>query len=126
MAKIVVIDSEETVRSVVDRILRRAGHSVHATGDFNEALTMLKEAEPDLVITNVFLRGITGHEAMLHLKVEFPRLPVLMMSGLPDEAVIHQWLGETNFDIFPKPFMPDSLIDKVDSILRKSGEATQT
>ncbi len=72
MENIPVIDSEETVRSVVDRILRRAGHSVQATGDFDEALRILSHSKADLVVTNVFLNGITGHGAVLRLKTEFP------------------------------------------------------
>ncbi len=118
MADIVIVDSEETVRSVVERILLRAGHSVRATGDFNEALKILRESRADLVLTNVFLRGIAGHDAMLRLKSDFPGIPVLMMSGVPDESVIGEWSQQTQFDIFPKPFMPDSLVQKVDELLK--------
>jgi DNA-binding NtrC family response regulator len=117
MATIVVIDSEDTVRTVVATILARHGHTVRAFGDLEEALAVIRKSEPQLVLTNVFLRGITGHDAMLKLRGEFPELPVLMVSGLPDDDVIREWTGEPKFDVFPKPFTASSLLSKVSSLL---------
>lgn len=117
MALIVVIDSEETVRSVVSKILHRAGYDVFAFGDLDLALEMVRAAQPDLVLTNVFLRGITGHDAMLKLRSEFPDLNVLMVSGLPDDEVIREWTGEPHFDVFPKPFSAHALVEKVREIV---------
>jgi DNA-binding response OmpR family regulator len=48
-----------------------------------------------------------------NLRSEFQGLPVLMVSGLPDETVIKDWIGETDFDVFPKPFRSDALLNKV-------------
>jgi two-component system nitrogen regulation response regulator NtrX len=122
VAYIVVIDSEETVRSVIARILEfKGGYTVRATGEFTQALEWVREKLPDLVVTNVFLRGIAGHDAMRKLRSEFPELPVLMVSGLPDESVIRDWIGETRFDIFPKPFTCDHLLEKVRQMIRPSG-----
>jgi DNA-binding NtrC family response regulator len=122
MASLVVIDSEETVRSVMVRILEgKGGYGVRATGDFNEALEWVRDSKPDLVLTNVFLRGITGHDAMMKLRNEFPDVPVLMVSGLPDESVIQNWLGEAGFDVFPKPFTHQLLLDKVRRVLDGDG-----
>ncbi len=117
MAQILLIDSEHTVRSVVGRILESAGHSVRATGEFREALQMLHKSPADLVVTNVYLNGITGHDAMHCLREEFPTTRVLMVSGLPDEKSIAEWAGESRFDIFPKPFRPNSLVEKVEQML---------
>jgi DNA-binding NtrC family response regulator len=117
MASIVVIDSEETVRNVMMAILQAGGYDVRATGEFRNALDWLRESPPDLVITNVFLRGIAGHEAMLKLHSEFPKLPVLMVSGLPDEDAIQAWVGETRFDVFPKPFRSHTLLEKVNQMI---------
>lgn len=90
---------------------------MRATGDFNEALSWIREWQPQLVLTNVFLRGITGHDAMRTLRDEFPGLPVLMVSGLPDDEAIQEWIGETRFDVFPKPFTSNLLLDKVNRMI---------
>ena len=117
MANIVLIDSEPTVRTVMESILKQDGHSVRATGDFSEAVEMLHSDLSDLVVTNVFLRGIPGHDAMHVLKKKFPSLPVLMVSGLPDHDVISRWNQETGFDVFPKPFRGSALLEKVKKML---------
>lgn len=117
MKNIVVIDSEPTVRMVMATILERAGYAVRATGEFKEALEMLRCLLPNLVVTNVFLRGIAGHDAMHAIKETFPGLPVLMVSGLPDEEVIATWTEEVGFDVFPKPFTSNSLVEKVRQVL---------
>lgn len=115
-----VIDSEATVRTVTAKILQTAGHAVRAAGDLDEALTQLRASVPDLILTNVYLRGdITGHEAMTKLKGEFPEVPVLMVSGLPDEEIINEWIEQVGFDVFPKPFTSHSLINKVGQMLTK-------
>jgi DNA-binding NtrC family response regulator len=113
MASIVVVDSDETVRRAIVSILESAGHAVRATGEFNEALVLLHTSLADLVLTDVFLRGTAGHDAMVALRRKFPDLRVLMVSGLPDEEAIQAWTGEPRFDVFLKPFTCDSLLGKV-------------
>jgi DNA-binding NtrC family response regulator len=112
-AKIVVVDGEPTVRSVMTRILKRAGYDVQSASNAQTALELIKTSTPDLVITNVYLPGITGHDAMKLIKENCPGVPVLMVSGLPDDDLIRNWIGQDGFDAFPKPFGADSLIEKV-------------
>ena len=121
MASILVVDSEPLVRSITARILERAGHTVYSTQIFGEAINILRSKEPDLVLTNVYLQGITGHDAMARIKEEFPSVPVLMMTGLPDEQEIAEWTKKTGFDIFPKPFTVESLLEKVNKLLGHDG-----
>jgi DNA-binding NtrC family response regulator len=116
----VVIDSEPTVRTVVKSILERAGYSVRATEDFSTATQMIREVMPDLVMTNVFLQGISGHDAMQVLRKDFPDIPILMISGLPDDSIIQRWTGEAHFDMFPKPFTQNALVQKVSQMLEES------
>jgi DNA-binding response OmpR family regulator len=72
-----------------------------------------------LCLTNVYLKGIPAHDAMLQLKQKFPTLPVLMVSGLPDEKVISEWRLQEGFDVFPKPFTCSGLVTKVRQMLRR-------
>ena len=116
---IVVVDGEPVVRSVVAKILERAGYVVHATPSIDDALHVCKITQPGLVLTNVLLPGITGHEAMKLLRSQCPGTPVLMMSGVPDSDVIQQWALEKGFDVFPKPFHPDELLAKVESVMKE-------
>jgi DNA-binding response OmpR family regulator len=117
-ARIVVLDAEPVVRGVVADILSRGGYSVEPTDTVQAALKIVHIAPPDLVLTNVYLPGVTGHEAMRLIKEACPHMPVLMMSGLPDAEVIRQWAGQDGFDTFPKPFTAEELLAKVRAMLR--------
>ena len=118
-ARIVVLDAEPVVRTVVTSILERGGYAAEGVESFEAAVEIIKSAPPDLVLTNVYLPGITGREAMRLLKGMCPALPVLMVSGLPDEDVIQEWAGADGFDTFPKPFKPQELLDKVRVMLAR-------
>src|SRR5947209_6240653 len=123
MEKILVLDSEPVVRRLIAAILEGEGYSVSATASLDDAISSIKADRPALVITNVALPRVTGHDAMYLLKSQFPALPVLMVSGLPDAEVIDRWCGEAGFDVFPKPFKPAELISKVREML-KSGSGS--
>ena len=120
MAKIVVLDAEPLVRSIVARILSRAGHQIQEVADLDAALHQLAQAPANLIITNVYLPGVTGHEALKAIKTQNPDIPVLMVSGLPDSDVIDRWQSEPGWSVFPKPFAPRDLLSKVDEVLKQS------
>ena len=114
---IVVIDSEPIVRNVMTEILRRAGYQVLATGEPETAFEIVRRERPQLVITNVFLKGLSGHETMERIRSEFPGVRLLMVSGLPDDEVIRKWTSKDGFNAFPKPFTADDLKRKVREVL---------
>ena len=116
--KIVVVDAERAVRSTVSNILKRAGYAVHAAGEFRQALQMIESSRPDLVLTNVFLNGITGRDAIHQIKDRCPDVRVLMVSGLPDDEAIRELTKTDRFDVFPKPFKASDLIAKVKQVLQ--------
>ena len=117
MPRIAVLDAEPVVRAVVSRILERDGYAVLPVETLQAAVELLRSAPPDLILTNVYLPGISGRDAVRLLKSMRPELPVLMVSGLPDEDVIHEWAGHDRFDTFPKPFTAAELLAKVRSML---------
>jgi two-component system response regulator ResD len=119
-ATIVVVDPEPVVRDIIKRILEREGYQVMPTGDAKTALEIIKVAHPSLVVTNVNLPGMTGHDAMRMFKEGCPGMPVLMISGLPDSEIVRHWLAEDGFDAFPKPFSAEQLAAKVREVLRTS------
>jgi DNA-binding response OmpR family regulator len=112
-----VLDAEPVVRSTIADILTRGGYAVEPVGTLDMALESIRQERQALLLTNVYLPGITGRDAIRLLKDVCPELLILMVSGLPDEDVIHRWAGKHGFDTFPKPFTAQELIDKVRSIL---------
>jgi len=119
-ARILILDAEPLVRSVVAEILKKGGYTVEQAATVPAALDLVKNMDTDLLMTNVYMPGITGREAVQMFKKAYPDLPVLIVSGLPDSDVIQEWTGKVGFDTFPKPFAAQELLDKVHSILDKS------
>jgi len=120
---IVIVDPEPVVRSVLQGVLEGDGYKVTPLGDPKIAAEILKTDPPELIITNVSLLGMTGHDAMKMFKSICPDVPVLMVSGLPDSDVIQHWMEEDGFDAFPKPFTAQQFRDKVRQVLAKSEAA---
>ena len=77
-ARIVVLDSEPMVRSAITASLQHGGYTVEPIETVELAIQIIKQAPPDLLLTNVYLPGMTGHRAMELLKGICPELRVLM------------------------------------------------
>ena len=120
---IVVVDGEPIVRETIKSILEMDGYFVIDFAEPHQALVEAEKSHPALIITNVSLPGITGHDAMHLFKESCPGVPVLMVSGLPDAAVIEHWLAEDGFDAFPKPFTAQQFRTKVQEMLDTSSTA---
>src|ERR1700743_3813026 len=82
--RIGVVDDDPTVADVVGRYLIRDGHSVQSARDGYEALRLIEERPPDLVVLDLMLPGIDGLEVCRRLRERWP-IPVVMLTALGDE-----------------------------------------
>jgi CheY-like chemotaxis protein len=73
-ATILVLDAEEVIRSVITRILEREGYTVHTAGDLPSALELVKDCTPDLLLTNLYIPGTSGHDAARFLRTLCPNV----------------------------------------------------
>jgi PAS domain S-box-containing protein len=112
---VLVVEDEDAVRAVVQRILRGAGYDVLTARHGAEALTRWKEggATIDLVLSDVIMPVMGGLELRRRLAVVEPTLEVVFMSGYPDElrGPLGSELGEVS--LLAKPFSAASLLAKV-------------
>lgn len=81
MARILVIDDERFVRSLINRVLLRDGHEVVVAVDGDEGLDQFRTGDFDLVITDILMPQKEGIETMLELREQAPDIPVLAISG---------------------------------------------
>jgi PAS domain S-box-containing protein len=119
---ILVIDDEEGVREVLDRILRELGFSVRGAADGREALEILEQTGGQFVgaLLDLSMPHMGGQETLRRLRAKYPHLPVIMMSGFTEEVVADR-IGEsapTNF--LQKPFLAEDLIDAFQRVLQTS------
>jgi DNA-binding NtrC family response regulator len=116
-ATILILDAEEIIRSVITRILEREGYTVHATGDLPSAIDLVKDYTPDLLLTNLYIPGTSGHDAARFLRSMCPNMRVLVVAGLPDDRLIEDRIKGEGFAAFPKPFLPKQLTEKIKDVL---------
>jgi DNA-binding NtrC family response regulator len=122
--RIVIIDAEPVVRATIAAIMKSDGYDVVLQTDDPKAVLEIVHSEPPaLIITNVALPGISGHDAMQLFKQHSPEVPVLMITGLPDVDVIREWKSEPGFGIFPKPFRAADLKAKVREMISSTRAA---
>jgi CheY-like chemotaxis protein len=115
---ILLVDDEQSVRSIVLKILRRASYSV-LEAENGEAALRVAEAHPgkiDLVITDMYMPGLRGPEVADRLARTRPGLRVLFMSGYADQDPRTGVPAGANF--LNKPFSGTDLAKTVEAVLK--------
>ena len=116
--RILVVDDEPSIRTVLKAHLARDGHEVATAADGAEAVGALTQAPFDLVISDLRMPGMSGLELLAWCTREQPGLPIILITahGTVDAAVEALKLGAQDF--ITKPFDLDELKQAVDKALR--------
>jgi CheY-like chemotaxis protein len=124
METILLVDDEPDVRAVARDVLAAKGYRILEAGNAEEAFRVAQEhGEPiDLLLTDVVMPGLHGHELAARLRAQRPGLKVLYMSGFTLVQAQHEMLEtraglEPGSPLLPKPFTPDNLTKKVGEVL---------
>ncbi len=116
--KVAVVEDDPRVRRLVARALTAVGYDVEVYESAHEALACPKKGlhECDLLLTDVWLPGMTGIELARQLKENYPRLPVVYMSGQPAESTLMRppRAGEA---YLRKPFTPGQLAKQIGELI---------
>lgn len=127
MARILVIDDDRAVSTVVLLLLERQGHEAVSANDGKQGLEILKRHEFDLLIIDIFMPGMDGFETIRAVRQNKPNMPFIVMSGahnrpgpIPDFLHMATKLGA--IASLRKPFTPQVLIATVTSCLGQSSE----
>jgi len=116
---VLVVDDDAGVRELLRQTLSEAGHSVRVASHGLEAVTMVRERKPDLVILDVMMPGLTGYDvaAMLRNDPSTENLPIVILSVVYDRDR-HESLGIDRY--LSKPLREDELLRAIDDV---SGES---
>lgn len=119
MQRILVIDDDPAVTSVLKRGLSYEGFAVDAVPSGQDGLNTARERYPDLVILDVMMPGIDGLEVLRRLRAADAQLPVLMLTGKdsPADQVNGLELGADDYVL--KPFTFEVLLARVHALLRR-------
>ena len=122
--EVLVVDDEASVVEVVSLYLKREGFTVRQAHDGNEALALLQEHDPALVVLDLMLPHVDGLEIMRRIRSEPERdIPVIMLTARSQETDRIYGLELGADDYVTKPFSPAELVARVKAVLRRARPA---
>jgi PAS domain S-box-containing protein len=118
---VLVVEDEAVLRSLAGRILEAAGYRVLYAPNGAAAIGFLEThtGEVDLILSDVVMPRLTGHELAATVRQRWPGLPVLLMSGHVG-VIRNQGATEEGFPIISKPFTPHGLEAAVREVLDRA------
>lgn len=120
MSKILILDDDLDLITVVKTLLRKKGFEVFAYTDWQKAWEAVKNFKPNLILLDVFLTGIDGLDVCKKLKSYYftRNIPIIMVSSYPNiaETAIYEFGAD---DFLAKPFEVNDMIKKIHHVLSK-------
>jgi DNA-binding response OmpR family regulator len=125
VARVVVIEDEETIASAVAARLRSEGLTVEVAADGPSGVALVERVQPDLVVLDLMLPGFDGLEVCRRIQKNRP-VPVLMLTARDSETDLLVGLAVGADDYLTKPFSPRELVARVHAILRRVGRTADS
>jgi two-component system, NtrC family, nitrogen regulation response regulator GlnG len=119
--RILVVDDDEAIRTVVSESLRRDGHLVTAAASVAEQRALFESFAPDLLITDVILPDGNGLDLVPEWLAQYPDMPIIIFSAQNTLSTAVRATEQGAFEYLPKPFDLDELCRAVRDGLRRRG-----
>lgn len=119
MKRILIIEDDKLISSLVQFRLKKDGYETFLVCDGNEGILAIDALSPDLIITDVMMPFRSGIEIIHHAKQSRPDTPIIVLSSLgEEEQVVLEAFNMGVADFVPKPFNPNELAIRVKRILK--------
>ncbi len=120
-ATILVVEDEPAIQELISYGLRQAGHETFCAGDAEQAMKIVNDVLPDLVLLDWMLPGMSGIEFAKMLR-QVPRtknIPIIMLTARTEESDKVSGLEVGADDYITKPFSPRELVARIKAVLRR-------
>jgi len=116
---VLLVEDETALRELTRGLLEAAGYTVLEAAKVEDAIRLAETAHHkiDLLLTDVVMPGMDGHELSKRLTSSFPSLKVLYMSGYTDDVIVHRGVLNRGTTLLQKPFGRAGLLGKVRQVL---------
>ncbi|RWK54111.1 response regulator [Mesorhizobium sp.] len=106
MAKLLIVEDDESVRTLAARALERAGHMIDIAADGAQGLALIRAARGgyDLVVSDIRMPGMDGIQMAKAAASLFPAMKILLMTGYADQRERAEELNGVILDVVQKPF----------------------
>ena len=101
--KIWIADDDEAIRMVLEEGLKSAGLEIVTFADGESLIDALNTDKPDLIISDIKMPGMHGYDLLKHIKNNYDKLPVIIMTAFTDMQAAIDSYGGGAFEYIPKP-----------------------
>lgn len=118
--KILIVDDEQSIRTLLDYNLKKDGYETIIAADGEEALELADQEEPDLILLDLMLPKIDGIEVCKRLRKQHIHIPIIMLTAKSEELDKILGLEIGADDYMTKPFSPREVNARVKAVLRRT------
>jgi DNA-binding response OmpR family regulator len=115
--KVLIVDDEPQIGKIFGLKLKLSGFEVVSTVSGAEAIDLVRNQNFDIMLLDVLMPDVTGMDVLDSVR-SFSQIPIILFTARPDVFEIAKRFGAT--DYISKPLNPESLLEKIKSILAKS------
>jgi len=112
--KVLVVDDERAILTVLSIKLRISGYDVVTASDGGQAIGLVESTCPDIMLLDVIMPGMDGFEVLEKVRAT-SRLPIIVFSARPENAQKALSLGANDF--LPKPLDVDDMVSRIGKLL---------
>ena len=118
---VLIVEDEVAIVTLLRYNLEREGFRVYSTGDGEEAITMVKEYKPDVIVLDWMLPSMSGIDICKQLRwsTDTKGIPIIMLSARGEESDRIRGLDAGADDYIVKPFSPAELVARIRAIFRR-------
>lgn len=119
MAKLLIVEDDESVRTLAARALERAGHAIDIAADGAQGLALIRAAKGayDLIVSDIRMPEMDGIEMAIAASAFFPSMKILLMTGYADQRERAEELNGIILDVVQKPFTLAEIRSRVERAL---------
>ncbi|HAA45797.1 MAG: response regulator receiver protein [Halomonas sp. 54_146] len=119
MAKVLVVDDEPNIVLSIEFLMEQAGFEVVTAEDGEQALARVNDSQPDLLLLDISLPGISGFDVLERLRSEAAtaQLPIIMLTAHGRDVEREKGMALGADDYITKPFSTQALVEKVKALL---------
>jgi DNA-binding response OmpR family regulator len=125
MRRLLLIDDDDRLRSVLAKSLAHAGYDVVQAADGLQGVELARVAPFDVVVTDIVMPVQEGVETIMQLRQEHPALPIIAISGGVNNSKVYleiaAKIGANR--ILAKPFTPQELTGQIDAVMAEAKSA---
>ena len=121
LPRLVVVEDDDSIRELLAAGLRFAGYDVGTTASGGEAVGLIVERQPNLVVLDVNLPDVDGFEVCRRIRASGTEVPVIFLTARRDVEDLRTGFTGGADDYLTKPFSLDELTFRIEAVLRRAG-----